>query len=252
MSKFLEFWKKVKEEKSVVHETFSPEGKETDAYQDPDILDVENKLLEDNKLSEKGQKVEKPGTSIHTAKWDKCVADLKDKGNVDSPYAVCTAQLGEESFKSEFRGLAYTKSLINKAKKAMGTGFAGPVPVSLLADQDLEGEAEETDEALRYGVGLEANKSNTATNDKLVELKDKAEDAENDEQKDNIVDRIKETQMKRQKATLKDRGVIKTFKEAWKTLNQESEYDIALPGEPRETKPVQIDQDAEDPESTIR
>ena len=33
--------------------------------------------------------------SVHTAKWDRCVKDVKTKGGASSPYAVCTAMLGE-------------------------------------------------------------------------------------------------------------------------------------------------------------
>jgi transcription elongation factor Elf1 len=34
----------------------------------------------------------------HSAKWDRCVADVKARGGVDSPEAVCTEQLGDESY----------------------------------------------------------------------------------------------------------------------------------------------------------
>ncbi|MCL5733134.1 MAG: hypothetical protein M1334_00515 [Patescibacteria group bacterium] len=43
----------------------------------------------------------KPGrASIHTAKWDKCVEDVKSKNSAVNPYAVCTAVLSNESFKN--------------------------------------------------------------------------------------------------------------------------------------------------------
>ena len=137
--------------------------------------------------------VEKPGASIHSAKWDDCIRDVQSKGNAGNAYAVCTAKLGEEAFKSEVKHLAYVKSEIKKAQREveetakaskeeinrklteinrqilaegkkgdtatlralqakeeelenelddiskMGTEAAGPVPESLLADQDLEG-----------------------------------------------------------------------------------------------------------------
>jgi len=41
---------------------------------------------------------------VHTKKWDRCVKKLKEKGNVDSPEAVCTKSLGyEDSVKKPHR-----------------------------------------------------------------------------------------------------------------------------------------------------
>ena len=147
----------------------------------------------------------KPGPAIHSEKWDQCVKDVKSKNSGANAFAVCTAQLGEESFKSEYRHLSYTKSLINKARKGMGIGFAGPIPSSLLARQDLEGEEKE--------------KSNTVAGDKLVELKDDAEVADTKKEKKSIASDIKNTQIKRQKATINMRQ--KSFKEYWKGINAE-------------------------------
>jgi hypothetical protein len=36
---------------------------------------------------------------VHTAKFDRCVADVKEKGNVDNPYAVRQASLGSDAIK---------------------------------------------------------------------------------------------------------------------------------------------------------
>jgi len=44
------------------------------------------------------QDLNKPGAGTHSAKWDRCVEHVRASGGVDSPEAVCTAQLGEESF----------------------------------------------------------------------------------------------------------------------------------------------------------
>ena len=33
--------------------------------------------------------------SVHTAKWDRCVKDVRRKGGAANPDAVCTAMLGE-------------------------------------------------------------------------------------------------------------------------------------------------------------
>ena len=37
---------------------------------------------------------------IHSDKWKRCVEHVKEAGSADNPYAVCTAELGQESFKS--------------------------------------------------------------------------------------------------------------------------------------------------------
>jgi hypothetical protein len=102
--------------------------------------------------------VEKPGESIHSEKWDDCIRDVQSKGEKVNAFAVCTAQLGQESFKSQYQHLAYTKSLVKKARtetQKMGIGFAGPVPTSLLADQDLEPIADDSEEYLANGEGCE-------------------------------------------------------------------------------------------------
>lgn len=104
----------------------------------------------------------------------------------------------------------------NKNKKSFGTENAGPIPTSLLARQDLEGVAEDMadDEETQYGT------KGMATNDALVQIKDKSEDADTKEEKDSLVDRIKTVQVKRQKAALKDRGVVKSFLDGWKESNK--------------------------------
>lgn len=85
----------------------------------------------------KDQLLQKPGGSTHTAKWDRCVAHVKSSNPDADPFAVCTAMLGDESFKAmdeqEFNGL------IDKALGQIGISAAGPIPHSKLARQDLEG-----------------------------------------------------------------------------------------------------------------
>jgi hypothetical protein len=105
----------------------------------------------DNPHAEENEMVEKPGESIHSAKFDDCVRDVQSKNPKANAYAVCVAQLGDEAFKSEHRHKAYIKSKIKEAKKEMGIGFAGPTPESLLARQDMEAEADESEEAIREG-----------------------------------------------------------------------------------------------------
>lgn len=144
--------------------------------------------------------VQKPGTSIHSAEWDKCV---KDAGDAKNAYAVCTAQLGESSFKSQFKHMAYAKALLAKARKAMGIGFGGGVPHSLLARQDLEEDKTKSD----------------VDDASLYQLKDEARNTDTKEEKEEVTDKIKEVQVKRQKATLKERGVTKSFRAMWNTLS---------------------------------
>lgn len=105
--------------------------------------------------------VEKPGDSTHTAKWDRCVEHVKAGGSGVNAYAVCTAMMGDESFKAseseeEFKHsvdtylTSYVKRLnisaglpskvvdASGADKSVDTSFAGGTPNSLLAGQDLE------------------------------------------------------------------------------------------------------------------
>lgn len=84
--------------------------------------------------------VEKPGASIHSEKWDRCVEHVKANGNGANAYAVCTSMLGEESFKSIMTKEEYNSKMDEYMHK-LGISGAGPVPESLLARQDLEDEA---------------------------------------------------------------------------------------------------------------
>jgi len=36
---------------------------------------------------------------IHSAKWDRCVEDVEEKGTAYNPYAVCTSKLKKKSFR---------------------------------------------------------------------------------------------------------------------------------------------------------
>jgi hypothetical protein len=49
----------------------------------------------------KYETIQKPGASaIHSKKWDKCVEHVKASGSGKNAYAICTAALGDDSFKS--------------------------------------------------------------------------------------------------------------------------------------------------------
>lgn len=73
-----------------------------------DELDDDQKEKVNAKLKPKedaaAQDISKPGAGTHSDKWDRCVADVRARGGVDSPEAVCTASLGEESFRGLDRG----------------------------------------------------------------------------------------------------------------------------------------------------
>lgn len=94
-----------------------------------------------------GGLVQKPGNSVHTAKWDRCVEHVRSSSPGADPYAVCTAMLGDESFKAmddaQFDAVV-DKALEELGKDMFGVGQfgiagAGPIPESKLARQDLEG-----------------------------------------------------------------------------------------------------------------
>lgn len=85
----------------------------------------------------KGFNILKPGESVHSDKWDRCVEHVKSKNPAANAYAVCTAVMGSESFKSaDDQGLL---KAVDEEMAKMGIEAADPVPESLLADQDLEG-----------------------------------------------------------------------------------------------------------------
>lgn len=125
------------------------------------VNEMLNGEVEDPRATDDTPDIEKPGPSIHTTAWDDCIRGVQEKDPKANAYAVCTAQLGEESFKSEHRHKAYIKAIVRKARldveeekrEKMGIGEAGPVPNSLLARQDLEGEADESEEDLADGIG---------------------------------------------------------------------------------------------------
>ena len=95
-------------------------------------LTDEEKAKVDEKLKPKedraAQDISKPGEGTHSDKWDRCVAEVRARGGVDSPEAVCTAQLGEESFRGLERG-EWTEKDMGKIesllKKIGNVGVAG-------------------------------------------------------------------------------------------------------------------------------
>lgn len=54
----------------------------------------------------------------HSAKWDRCVDDVSKKGDVDSPEAVCTAQLGDDSYEAKEGSPAQGDKVVSHLMKA--------------------------------------------------------------------------------------------------------------------------------------
>lgn len=96
--------------------------------------------------------------------------------------------------------------ITKKEVSKMDIGDAGGTPNSLLARQDLEGK--------------EKSEESDVDDPSLYELKDTARDADTKAEKKEVTDKIKEVQVKRQKATLKERGVAKSFKSVWSILTK--------------------------------
>ena len=140
--------------KNTVHITYDKNGVPVNSYVDEE--EGAEKAMTNGETdnpredAEFGDDVEKPGDSIHSKEWDDCVREVqagqeKTGGKVNA-FAVCTAKLSDKAYKSEVRHLSYIKSEIKKAQKEvekMGIEGAGSVPNSLLARQDLEGEADD-------------------------------------------------------------------------------------------------------------
>lgn len=80
------------------------------------------------------QDIYKPGEGTHSAKWDRCVEDVKRDNPSANAYAVCTAQLGEESFRGLDRGpwtekdSKDVKELIDKINKINAPKVEGENP----------------------------------------------------------------------------------------------------------------------------
>ena len=101
-----------------------------DTYEDPTPDETEESLAIMEALENKRNKamlngedeyapqslVQKPGASIHSQKWDDCIENAKKNNPKGNVYAICTAALGEESFKSEHRHKAYIKNEVRKAR----------------------------------------------------------------------------------------------------------------------------------------
>lgn len=92
--------------------------KTTDAEQEVNEIILKNPRVGGpaliNAMKARGLKVVKVSEAFkqffkekkHSAKWDRCVDKVASKGDVDSPEAVCTAQLGDDSYESYFHQAA--------------------------------------------------------------------------------------------------------------------------------------------------
>lgn len=162
--------------------------------------------------------VEKPGDASHTPRWDHCVEQVGIKGSGANAYAVCTAMLGDESFKS-MSDEDFSKEVDSYMQK-LGIAAAGPVPNSLLARQDLaeEGIWDGLDTSKSFkGTWASLGKGPVEqTGKQLKEAANEAEDVTTKKEVIELADRIKNIQIKRQKATLAARE--KSFKDFYKSI----------------------------------
>ncbi len=200
--------------------------------------------------------VEKPGSAIHTDKWDRCVEQVESQSEGVSAYAVCTAMLGDASFKSMDDETFDEK--IKMYMQKLGIQGAGPVPNSLLAAQDLERTTksiEKTGDLQNFAVWYydESGARKCAvfgnytdanayagivdamgykdikimkgtveeTKKDLIEAAESAEDAYGSEKTD-LIGRIKNIQVKRQGAIINQRGpeAEKSFKQKWTEISK--------------------------------
>lgn len=114
---------------SVIAKSIEKQSEKDDVAQDMfnkpySELDDDQKEKVNAKIKPKedaaSQDIYKPGEGTHSAKWDSCVEDVKRNNPSANAYAVCTAQLGEESFRGLERGTwtekdsENVKILINK------------------------------------------------------------------------------------------------------------------------------------------
>lgn len=97
-----------------------------------------------------GQLVEKPGNSTHTAAWDRCVEHVKNEKGSKNAYAICTAAMGNESFKSISADDPDFIKEVDLFMEKLGIAGAGPVPNSLLSRQDLERETVKFSKHIRH------------------------------------------------------------------------------------------------------
>ena len=104
--------------------------------------------------------------------------------------------------------------------RKLGIGYAGPVPSSLLSRQDLEGSTRSEKSFAKTEKG--AVETTGKQLDSAVRAAEKAEDTE---EKDDLASRIKNIQLRRQKATIAERskeavgkGQKPNFKAVWGAL----------------------------------
>lgn len=175
--------------------------------------------------------VEKPGASVHSQKFDRCVEHVQSRGGAKNAYAICTAALGDAAFKSVSENDPSFVKELDVFLHKLGIAGAGPVPNSLLARQDLEG-TEKVQKTLTKDCDEHLQELLDEAKDEAHELDEKVHAAEGEtttkgpvetttRELHNIVDKIKDIQVRRQKATIAERSkesTGKSFKQVWSTL----------------------------------
>lgn len=173
--------------------------------------------------------------AAHSAKWDSCIAQVQNGRSDADPYAVCTAMLGTEAFKSMDNNSF--KDKIKFYMQKLGIAGAGPVPNSLMASQDLEPTTEKSiqkstdiqnfsvwyyDKSGAQKCAVFNNITDAEAFAKLVEVMgfNNIQIMKGiDEPTKDLVDSIKQIQVRRQQAEVNSRTQsTKSFKNFWAKL----------------------------------
>lgn len=120
MSKFTDFWKNLSRKSHDVEIQETLDGVKEDVHELDEKLDQY-----ETAGGTKKARVEKPGSASHSAKWDRCVAHVKENNSSADPYAVCTAMLGDETFKAMDE--SKFNAVLDKALNTIGIVAGGPM-----------------------------------------------------------------------------------------------------------------------------
>lgn len=75
------------------------------------------------KLSALNHPQKNPGRFKHSAKWDRCVRDVKARGGVRDPYAICSASVKSPARKKNRRTLPGGGWVVTAIKKRGGARY---------------------------------------------------------------------------------------------------------------------------------
>jgi hypothetical protein len=100
----------------VVHCHGPEAGQTIKCFDTKEQADAMHAAIQANKSQESTQNADCAECTLkradpHSEKFKRCVEHVKEQGSVVDPFAVCTAALGEEAFKSDSQELSITKQL---------------------------------------------------------------------------------------------------------------------------------------------